>query len=139
MGILEVVGRQAAEPLTVLVADDEEDMRVLVRRILSSYGIKVVEEAIDGAEALSAIDRRDPPQIPSVLVLDNRLPALSGLEVAAQVLGRLPGQRIILFSAFLTPEIEAHAKAIGIRACLSKDDVARLPTVIAELAAPSSP
>jgi CheY-like chemotaxis protein len=133
------VGCQTAEPITVLVADDEEDMRVLVRGVLTRHGMKVVEEAIDGIEALTAIDRLDPPPTPSVLVLDNRMPALSGLEVAAQVLTRFPDQHIILFSAVLTPEIEAHAKAIGIRACLSKDAVARLPTLIADIAGSGDP
>jgi CheY-like chemotaxis protein len=123
------------EPITVLVADDEEDMRVLVRAILTRHGMKVVEEAIDDSEALAGIERMNPPPIPHVLLLDNRMPALTGLEVAAQVLQRFPGQRIVLFTSFLTREIEAQAKAIGIRACLSKDEVARLPAMIAALAA----
>jgi CheY-like chemotaxis protein len=121
------------EPITVLVADDEEDMRVLVRGVLTRHGMRVVEEAIGGAEALAAIDRLNPPPIPSILLLDNRMPALSGLEVAAQVLERFPHQRIILFSAYLNADIEAQAKAIGIRACVSKDLVARLPEIIAGL------
>ena len=128
-----------AEPITVLVADDEEDMRVLIRGVLTRHGMKVVEEAIDGVEALTAINRLNPPPIPSVLLLDNRMPTMSGLEVAARVLEQVPGQRIILFSAFLTKEIEAEAKAIGIRACVSKNLVSRLPEVIAQLAASSGP
>ena len=123
------------EPITVLVADDEEDMRVLVRAILTRRGMRVVEEAIDGTDALAAVNRLNPPPIPSVLILDNRMPDMDGLEVAKRVLEQVPSQRIVLFSAYLTKEIEAQAKAIGIRACVSKDVVARLPEVIADLAA----
>src|SRR5260370_13089108 len=98
-----------AEPITVLVADDDEDMRVLVREVLIRAGLEVVAEAIDGPEALDAIKRLHPPPIPTVLVLDNRMPNMSGLEVAALVLDQVPSQRIILFSAYLTDEIEAQA------------------------------
>ena len=124
-----------SEPITVLVADDEEDMRTLVRVILTRADLEVVAEAIDGPEALDTVRRLKPPPIPTVLVLDNRMPGMSGLEVAELVLEQLPGQPIVLFSAFLTEEIEQQAKDIGIQACLSKTDVARLPKLIAELAA----
>ena len=123
------------ELITVLVADDEEDLRVLVRAVLASAGLSIVAEAIDGVGALAALKRLHPPPIPTVVVLDNRMPGMSGLEVATLVLEQVPSQRIILFSAYLTEEIEAQAKEIGIRACVSKDVLTRLPEVIAELAA----
>jgi len=122
------------EHITVLVADDEEDMRVLVRAVLTSAGLEIVAEAVDGVDALDTLKRLHPPPIPTVLVLDNRMPGMSGLEVAARVLEELPSQRIVLFSAFLTEEIAAQAKEIGIRACVSKDVVTRLPDVIGDLA-----
>jgi two-component system, chemotaxis family, chemotaxis protein CheY len=124
-----------SEPITVLVADDEEDMRFLVRSILGKAHVEVVAEAIDGTAALDEIGRLKPPPVPTVLVLDNRMPGMTGLEVAARVLEQTPTQPIILFSAFLNPEIERQAEEIGIRACLSKTQVARLPEVIAGLAA----
>jgi CheY-like chemotaxis protein len=122
------------EPITVLIADDEEDMRTLVRVVLSKANVEVVAEAIDGPAAIDTIQRLDPPPVPTALILDNRMPGMTGLEVAELVLAHTPGQPIVLFSAFLTDEIEQRAKAIGIRACVSKTDIARLPRVIAELA-----
>jgi hypothetical protein len=62
------------------------------------------------------------------------MPGLSGLDVATRVLEGRPLQPIVLFSAFLTPEIERKAKAIGVRACVSKADIKKLPSVIAGLA-----
>lgn len=123
-----------SEPVTVLVADDEEDMRLLVRVILAKANVEVVAEAIDGRDALDTITRLHPPPVPTALILDNRMPGMSGLDVAALVLERTPTQPIVLFSAFLTDEIEQRARAIGIRACVSKADIARLPQVIADLA-----
>jgi DNA-binding NarL/FixJ family response regulator len=123
------------EPITVLVADDEEDMRTLVRVYLNRAGVEVIGEAIDGSETLDAIRRFEPPPVPTVLVLDNRMPGMSGIEVAELVLEHAPQQPIVLFSAFLTPEIEQRASAVGIRACISKSDIARLADVVASLAA----
>ena len=121
------------EPVTVLIADDEEDMRTLVRVILAQANVKVVAEAIDGTEALETIARLDPPPVPTALILDNRMPGMSGLDVAALVLEKTPDQPIVLFSAFLTDAIEQQAKDIGIRACVSKSDINKLPKVIADL------
>jgi CheY-like chemotaxis protein len=117
-----------------LTGPDEEDMCMLVRVVLSKAHVEVIAEAIDGQEALDAVHRLDPPPVPTALILDNRMPGMTGLEVAARVLEHTPSQPIVLFSAFLTEEIERQAEALGIRACVSKTDIDRLPQVIAELA-----
>ena len=117
--------------ITALIVDDDEDMRLLLRTFLTRAGLDVVEEAVDGPEALEVFDRLDPPPIPTVIVLDNRMPTLSGLEVARMVLDRLPEQRIILFSAFLSPEIEREAAALGVSACLAKTEIRELAGLIA--------
>ena len=123
-------------PTTVLVVDDEIDMRILVRVVLesASHGFEVVAEAVDGDEALASFDELDPPPVPTVVILDNRMPGRSGIEVAAEMRKRHPPQRIILFSAFLTPDVEAEARAVGIAACVGKEDVADLPDLVARLA-----
>lgn len=120
---------------TVLIVDDEVDMRLLVRTILESagLGVEVVGEASDGLDALKVFEQLDPPEIPDVVILDNRMPGRTGLEVAADMLGEEPRQNIVLFSAFLTPELEAQAAELGIRACVTKSDFDRLPTLVAEL------
>ena len=108
-------------------------MRTLVRVVLAKANVKVIAEAVDGQEALDAVSRLDPPPVPTALILDNRMPGMSGLDVAAQVLEKTPMQPIVLFSAFLTDAIEKKARAIGIRACVAKSDVHKLPQVIADL------
>ena len=120
--------------ISVLVADDDADLRLLLRVTLERAGFDVVEEAIDGPDALDAIRRLSPPPIPTVMVLDNQMPGLSGLEVAEQVLASIPGQRIVLFSAFLDQNVRERARRLGINECVAKTDVHRLPDVIASLA-----
>jgi CheY-like chemotaxis protein len=119
--------------VTALIVDDDEDMRLLLRTFLTRAGLVVVEEAVDGPEALEVFERLDPPPIPTVIVLDNRMPTLSGLEVARMVLERLPEQRIILFSAFLSPEIEQAAADLGVSACLAKTEIRELAGLITSL------
>ena len=126
--------RQRGE-ITALIVDDDEDMRLLLRGFLARAGLKVVEEAVDGPQALEVFDRLSPPPIPTVIVLDNLMPTMSGLDVAKMVLRRLPEQRIVLFSAHLSPEIEAQAAKLGISACLAKTDIRRLADVINTLVA----
>ena len=120
---------------TVLIVDDEVDIRLLVRAILESsdVGVEVVGEAVDGDDALAVFGTLDPPEVPDVVILDNRMPGKEGLDVAAEMLGQEPRQSIVLFSAFVTPEIEARAQALGVRACVGKNDFARLPELVAAL------
>jgi CheY-like chemotaxis protein len=73
--------------------------------------------------------------VPDVIILDNRMPGLSGLDVAKQILEERPGQLIVLYSAFLDEEVRAAAEAIGIARCVTKEEVEQLPSLIWELTA----
>lgn len=119
-------GRQD-EPIRVVVVDDEPDLRLLVRSLLSlDPRIVLVGEAADGIEAIEVYDRLRP----DVLVLDQRMPGANGIDVAAQVLARVPGQAIILLSAFTDRTITAQADAIGVARVLGKLLVEQLPDEI---------
>jgi CheY-like chemotaxis protein len=124
-------------PTTILVVDDEVDMRMLVRVVidLANHGLTIVGEASDGAEAVTAWRELDGPPEPDVVILDNRMPNLSGLEAAEQILAERPDQLIVLYSAFLDDEVRAAAEAVGIARCVSKEDLSTLPTIIRDLTA----
>ena len=122
---------------TVLIVDDEVDMSILVRTILQTAGqrVEVLGEAGDGLEAMAVFATLDPPEVPDVVILDNRMPGMNGFEVAAAMLKQEPRQQIVLFSAFVTEAVEQEAEALGVRACVSKHDWARLPQLVIELSA----
>lgn len=128
-------GSTRTTPVTILVVDDAPDMRFLARHILESSGIQVVGEAADGHEAIEKFRELDPPPIPTVILLDNMMPKLTGIEAAAQILAEAPDQLIVLFSAYLSPAIVAEAKQLGVAACVSKSDVSDLPTIIQNVVA----
>jgi CheY-like chemotaxis protein len=119
--------------ITVLVADDEPDVRLLVRVVLERAGLHVVAEAVDGHDALATVNRLAPPT-PTVMVLDYKMPGLSGLEVAARVLAESPEQPIILFSANLSADVRERAHELGVRSCVPKAEVQTLPALITALA-----
>jgi CheY-like chemotaxis protein len=114
--------------MRVLIVDDEEDMRALVRATIevANEGLSVAGEAADGETAV-ATWRKERPQ---VVVLDQRMPGVSGLETAGRILEEHPGQAIVLFSSYLDPDVLAAARRLGIRVCLSKDNIRQLPEVL---------
>ncbi|HTL24402.1 MAG TPA: response regulator [Mycobacteriales bacterium] len=133
MGDLTMERDSDTDALTVLVVDDAPDMRFLARSVLESSGVHVVAEAADGPEALTAFRKLDPPPVPTVILLDNQMPGPSGLEVAQEMLAHAPDQLIVLFSAYLSPEVIEQAERIGVAACVSKVDVTRLASIIRDL------
>lgn len=118
------------DTVRVMVADDNFDMRLLVRATLGGDArLDVVAEAEDGTAALEAFRSTRP----DVCVLDYRMPGLTGLEAGTRILEEDPDARLLLFSAYLTPEITDAADVLGMR-CLRKDLFMDLPTVVVELA-----
>lgn len=76
---------QATEPATILVVDDIASNRALVRETLEDAGHRVVE-ATHGAEALTLFEQA----LPDCVVLDIRMPGMSGVEVCKRM-HDLPG------------------------------------------------
>jgi YesN/AraC family two-component response regulator len=120
--------------ISTLIVDDEEDVRSLVRLVVeaANEGLVVSGEAADGDEALERW-REDRPV---AVILDQRMPGMSGLEVAEHMLAENPNQHIILFSAFLDRSTRDAARRLGVRLCLDKTQVARLPEELWALAPP---
>ena len=117
----------------VLIVDDEDDMRALLRNLIeiANDGLSVAAEAADGDQALRCWREAEP----DVVVLDQRMPGLSGLETAERILAELPSQMIVLFTAYADEKVKAAADRIGVRACVPKDDARKLIFRLRECAA----
>ena len=120
---------------SVLIVDDEAEMRDLVRIVLERAGIAILDEAPDGMVALDRYRSHNPPCAPRVVVLDNRMPGMTGLDVAAAMLEAFPTQIVVLFTAHLDDDTVARAREMGVAACVSKRDVTRLPEILGGLLA----
>jgi YesN/AraC family two-component response regulator len=114
-----------------LIVDDEVDVRLLLQLAIDmeNRGLHVVGEAANGHEALAMRRGLDV----DVVVLDNRMPGLTGLETATAMLAEDPDLPIVLYSAFTDDQTAAEARRIGVRACVAKGDAPRLITVLREV------
>ena len=97
-------------PLHILVVDDEPLIRWSVVESLADSGADV-EEASDAATTLRMITTTALPF--DVVVLDLRLPDMDDLALLDTIRQLLPSARLVLMTAFGTPEILADAQALG--------------------------
>jgi DNA-binding NtrC family response regulator len=94
----------------VLVVDDEALIRWSLNERLSSAGYEV-EEAEDGASALSYF-REGAPRV-DLVVLDLKLPDIDGVDLLKQIKRLCPACRVVLMTAFGTPDKLADARNSG--------------------------
>ncbi len=78
----------------ILLVDDDEDVRRLLRVTFAADDFELLEAA-DGERALELVDE----QSPELLVLDWQLPGISGGEVLAELRGRRPPPRVLVLTA----------------------------------------
>lgn len=120
-------------PLTVLVADDDEDMRSLVVEALRLDGYQVVE-ARDGAELLDYLRGAlaDPTHArPDVVVTDVLMPKLSGLGVLDALHRAAWNVPVILMTAMGDDSVHTLARRLGAVCVLRKPlDVDDLRTAV---------
>jgi DNA-binding NarL/FixJ family response regulator len=115
-------------PLSAFIVDDDPDMCLALRMTLEADGFDVVGEAAGGEEAVQRFLELD--SAPSVVVLDERMPGLLGLEAAQLILYHQPEQVVVLFSAALDADVLARALEVGVAQCVDKLDIGRLPGIL---------
>jgi CheY-like chemotaxis protein len=103
-------GSQNGQP-TILVVDDEQGFRDLLRTRFAEEGW-IVLEAATMAEAFPICRQMEP----DVLVLDHSMPGLTGIEAGRILVRDGFGSPIVLFSAYLTPELREDCRALGMHA-----------------------
>ena len=81
---------------TLLIVDDEAALREQLAHGLAEHGFDVVGQAGDGPEALDAIAALDP----DVVLMDLRMPGMSGIEVVRELRRRDDDTLVVLLSAY---------------------------------------
>jgi DNA-binding NtrC family response regulator len=116
-----------SSPIRVLIVDDEPLICWALAETLGASG-DVVAEADSATAAIHALMTAPEPM--DVVLLDYLLPDSQGLGLVSKVRQLAPQSRVILMSAYCTPEIAEDALGIGAYGVVSKpldmDDVAAL-------------
>lgn len=88
---------EVVEPrLRVLIADDDRDIRMLMRLILSDHErLTIVGEAEDGADAVEQARNLQPGGV----VLDLNMPHLDGWQAAEAILTEAPDTAVVMFTS----------------------------------------
>lgn len=95
--------------MRILVVDDLEFMRALIRDILETGGHEIVAEAADGRQAL--LLRR--AWKPELTLMDISMPRMDGLEALKKIRGEDPGSRVVMCSSLGDQEKILEAIRLG--------------------------
>ncbi len=96
-------------PTSILLADDDERFRAIVRDVLEGDGYAVVAEA-GTAEDTLAMARAHRPD---VVVLDLVMTGSNGLSTARELLADEPRRPVVVISSLFDPLIEREAVGLG--------------------------
>ncbi len=106
------------DEITCLIVDDHEVVREGLRLSLSrAPHIRVIGEASDGADAISLVERRKP----DVVVMDVRMPGMDGLEATKQILKKVPGTAVLIFTAYSERALLDRALDSGAKGYILKE------------------
>jgi|ERR1700752_575912 len=123
--------KKKAEPSTVLLVEDTEDNRFMMRRLLEMSGYRVVE-AMNGEEAVKLAQAESP----QLILMDLSLPVIDGLA-ATRLIRKLPDcvlTPIVAVSAHDTSDFQAEAMDAGCNSYVTKPiDFAQLEELIKQL------
>ena len=123
--------KEQADPRTVLLVEDTEDNRFMMRRLLEMTGYRVID-AMNGEEAVKLAKTASP----NIILMDLSLPVIDGLA-ATRLIRKLPGFKstpIIAVSAHDTTDFQSEAIEAGCNTYVTKPiDFSELEELIAKL------
>ena len=92
---------------SVMIVDDDAEMRALLRDALERDGFDVREDS--GDELVPLLERR----VPDAIVLDKEMAGVNGLDLLSYIRQRHPGIPVIVVTAFGGTEVEDEALRRG--------------------------
>ena len=93
---------------TILVIDDDSEIRYSLNRVLASKGYAILSAA-SGEEGIEVAERSQP----HVILLDNRMGGISGIETLQHIRSASPSSMVILMTAYGTTQTAIEAMKFG--------------------------
>ena len=102
----------------ILIADDNDIVRTILRFFLETEGFEICGEAKDGVDAIEKAQQLKP----DLIVLDVAMPRMNGVEAASVLKGMMPDVPIVWFTMYKGLVGSSLTAAVGVDAVLSKPD-----------------
>lgn len=110
-------------PVRVVIADDEPDVRLLLRLQLNgAAGVEVVGEAGDGVETLEVCRQLRPDAV----VMDLLMPKMMGMEAIERLSAEMPGVGIVAYTATAGELVRREMERLGVTLLLKSGDIGQL-------------
>jgi DNA-binding response OmpR family regulator len=100
----------------IMIVDDEPTIQQLLKIIIEDMGHTVIAQSLNGDSALKLYRSMDTK--PDVVIIDHRMPIMSGLELVTNILKEKADQRVLFLTADDT--VKDRVKELGITAFLEK-------------------
>jgi CheY-like chemotaxis protein len=108
-------------PIRILIADDHDTVRQMVRSILTQHSaFDVIGEVEDGRTATVVAQKLKP----DVVVLNVNMPVMNGLEAAREIRAQQPETVIVILSSNADRRVIEEARRIGCQGYVAKTDAA---------------
>jgi DNA-binding NarL/FixJ family response regulator len=105
--------------LRILIADDSRAVRHSLHGLLEGHRDWIVcAEAVDGADAIVKAQQCKP----DIVILDFFMPRMTGVQAGQVLTHLLPSVPVMIVTLYITAQLVAEAKGVGIKGAVSKSD-----------------
>ncbi len=108
--------RPGVDMADIMIVDDEPTIQQLMAIILEDMGHKVIAQSPNGEVAMKTYDSLDTK--PDLIIIDHRMPIISGGDLAKMILTKNKEQRILFLTA--DESVKDRVKELGIDNFLEK-------------------
>ncbi len=105
------------DPIRLLIADDDESTRELLRDTLAAQGFDIVGAARDGTQACDQAARLKP----EVVLMDLRMPGIDGMEATVVIKAHVPRTQVVILTAFSERDSKWVSELMGAAGLVDKD------------------